>query len=278
MARCVYCGKPAGLLRRRHPECQARHSNAYSVIPQFFGKVIDSAITAQRFSELLQAAARESFVDTGELKALCKSGFSNVMTAILNKRPPTAVELRRVGELVEALGANFPGGLELDELITKAAIVSDLGDGRFSDCVAIAGPVPIAFEKGEMVLWIFNQVAMFRLARNLAKKPQPELPVPAEGYFSPPEVEKTRLPDKIVEQARGDLVVTNRKLCFLRDARSKIDIPFAGIKGVQPYADAVQIVSSVEGEPPRIFLVDDPWFATNLIYRLMQLARGAKTG
>jgi hypothetical protein len=200
------------------------------------------------------------------------------MTAILNKRPPTAVELRRIAELVETLGASFPGGLELDELITKAGIISELGEGRIADYVAITGPVPISFEKGEAVLWIFNRVALFRLARNLVKKPQPEPPVPAEGYFSLPEIEKTRAPEKIVEQARGDLVVTDRRLCFLRDARSKIDIPIATIKGVLPYADGVQIVSLVEGERPRIFLVDDPWFAVNLIYRLIQRARGAKTG
>jgi hypothetical protein len=281
MGTCIYCGKPAGLLRKQHPECKARHSNAYSVIPEFFGKVIDSAITPQRFSELLQAAARESYVETSELKKLCRTGFSNAISSILNDRMLTATELQRVNELVDALGTNFPGGLELDELLAKIGVIVELGEGKIPDCVSIAEPVPIEFESGESVVWIFNQATLFRSRRRKRKETNETKttnePVTFDGrYRGPREIEKAPFPrERFAEEATGDLLLTDRNLYFLRSARSSVKMQMTGIQGVQAYAEAVTLMNAQDDEPPRTFLLDDAWFAGNALQRLSQLSNAA---
>jgi hypothetical protein len=274
MANCVYCGKPAGVMRRHHPECKARHSNAFSVIPEFFGKVIDSAISAQRFSELLQAASRESFVSVGELKSLCHAGFTNVITSILNQRPLTAAELQRITELIDALGASLPDGLGLDELLAKINVVTELSDGKIPDYVSVAGPVPIEFEADETVLWIFNQATRFRSRRKSQNPAQGPAPINSR-HVGPQALEKTHFPrDKFAEEATGDLLITNRNLHFLRNIRSGTKTAIADIKAVHAYAEAITLTSTRDEDGPQTFLVDDAWFAGHVIYRLSELAHG----
>lgn len=278
MGKCIYCGKPAGLLRKQHPECKARHSNAYSVIPEFFGKVIDSAITPQRFSELLQAAARESYVEPSELKRLCRTGFSNAISSILNERMLTAAELSRVNELVDALGANFPDGLELDELLAKIGVIVELGSGKIPDCVSVAEPLPVEFEPGESVVWIFNQATLFRSRRRKRKEAkEANDPVAFDGrYLGPRDVGKVSFPrEKFAEEATGDLLLTDRNLYFLRSARSSMKMRVAGINGVQAYAEAVTLTIAQDDEPPRTFLLDDAWFAGNTLQHLSQRSHAA---
>jgi hypothetical protein len=277
MAKCLYCGKPAGLMHKHHPECKARHANAYSVIPEFFGKVIDSAISAQRFSELLQAAARESFVEAADLKRLCRSGFTNVISSILNKRMLTAVELRRVTELVDALSENLPGGLELDELLAKLSVIAELGEGKIPEQVSVAEPIPLDFESGESVLWIFNQATLFRSRRRKkGDEASDNAPVGFAGdYLGPGAVEKAHFPrQRFAEEATGDLLLTDRNLYFLRSARSSTNVPVAVIKNVEAYAEGITLTLAQESEDvSRTFLLDDAWFAGNAIHRLAELKR-----
>ena len=104
MPRCIYCGQPAGFLRRQHTECEKRHQHAVSSIPMFFSKVMYNPISAERFSDLLQAAATISFVRPDELKSLCASGINGIIESILRERAVTGAELQRITELNQFAG------------------------------------------------------------------------------------------------------------------------------------------------------------------------------
>ncbi len=276
MARCLYCQKPAGFLRKQHPECEKRHQYAISSIPIFFNKVMDNPISAERFSELLQAAGKVSFVRPDELKTLCVDGLNNTVDSILRERSLTSSEVRRIVEFTEALGTSFPKGLGLDEKLTKIGIVSELYDGKLSDSIVIVGPMPIELGRGEAVLWVFNHVRSYQtLADNMTGDLPINLAIPIDTqYFSPVLFETAQIPtEPLSEETTGDLLLTNRNIYFLLSEDSHIRIPISRITSLQPYAEGLHVGWKPREAQSRTFLLDDVWFAVNVIARLIQLAR-----
>jgi hypothetical protein len=68
----------------------------------------------------------------------------------------------------------------------------------------------------------------------------------------------------------GDLYVTDRAICFVAPT-STFKIASAKVVSVKPYSDGIEIVRDATTAKPQIFILDDPWFATNLISRLNQI-------
>lgn len=276
MARCLYCGKPAGFLRRQHPECEKRHAHTLSRIPIFFTKVMDNAISAEQFSELLQGAAQVSFVSSDEFKSLCASGINNIIDLILQERTLTSLELRRVMEITDALEVAITEGLGIEEKLIKVGILTELYEGKLSDSVVIVGPMPIEIGKGEAVLWIFNHVRSYRAAVDEMNENLPiNLTSPTDThYFGPNMLKKIPAPkETLSEEANGDLILTNRNIYFLQSESSKIRIPISRIASLQLYAEGIHVGCKPADKRSRTFLLDDAWFAANVIACLIQLAR-----
>jgi len=275
MANCIYCGRPAGFLRRRHPACEERHKKVVALMPRFFSEVISSPISAERFSDLLLAATKASFVRPGELKSMCVSGINTAIDTILRERLLTSVEVQRITDLADALGAQSPRGLGLDQKLIKLSIVNELYDGKIPDRVSIVGPMPVELGRGESVLWIFNKVLSYRMTPDKKEEGlsiDPASPIESR-YVSPKALDKSHVPKKqLREKADGDLVVTNRNIYFLPNPDSHIRIPISRIFSLRPYAEGFYVACRPVKERSRAFLLDDPWFATNVIGRLAQLA------
>ncbi|HVX35847.1 MAG TPA: hypothetical protein VHC71_06485, partial [Hyphomicrobium sp.] len=163
----------------------------------------------------------------------------------------------------------------LDQKLIKLSIVNELYDGRIPDRVSIVGPMPVEFGRGESVLWIFNQVLAYRMAPGKKEEGvsiDPASPIESR-YVSTRALDKAHIPKKqLREKANGDLVVTNRNIYFLPNPESHIRIPISRIFSLQPYAEGFFVSCRPVKERSRAFLLDDPWFATNVIGRLAQLA------
>jgi hypothetical protein len=275
MPRCIYCGQPAGLLRRRHAECQERHTRALAMIPELFTKALHSALPAERFGELLKQAAGASFIKPRDLGPLCVQGISGMIDSVLEDRLLTPAEDERITEIKDALAPALVDVTSLNEKLIKISILRELSAGELPDRVSVAGPMPIELHAHERVIWIFNHVICFR--RRVA--PAPEL-----GGIAFPATEKDLycgmrafnndpLPvDDLLEEATGDLVVTNRNLYFIFGAGQR-RIPMAKITALQPHADGVQVTCEQPQGRSRIFKLDDPWLAANMIVRLTMLAQ-----
>jgi hypothetical protein len=271
----VYCGQPAGFLRKRHPECHNRHQIAISVIPRFFSQVIESPISIERFTELLRAAADTAYIRPSELRSLCVSGLEGVIDTILQQRPLSSAEVDRVTDLADALGGIFPDGLGLDEKLAKVRIISELNDGKIADNVSIAGPVPVEFGRGESILWVFNHVRAFRMAKNdkggsLKVNPTGSLD---GSYVSPQMLEKFHVAlENLDEEATGDVVLTNRNIFFLQNESTVTRIPIARILLLRVYAEGFHVACRPAADRSRMFLLDDTWFGANAVTLLVQLA------
>jgi hypothetical protein len=77
---CIYCGKPAGFLRKEHPACKEQHDLAATRIPEVFAKkAIEDAIEPHRFRELVEESARTHFVNPNELRPLVIKGLQGTI-------------------------------------------------------------------------------------------------------------------------------------------------------------------------------------------------------
>src|SRR3979490_676053 len=119
MGRCIYCDRPAGFLRRRHTECQERHTRALAMIPELFSKALHSSLPAMRFGEMLKEAAGASFIKPRDLGSLCVGGMSSMIDAVLEERLLTTAEDERIVEIRDALGSSIADVSELNEKLIK---------------------------------------------------------------------------------------------------------------------------------------------------------------
>jgi hypothetical protein len=232
-------------------------------------------MSAKRFGELLQAAAKVSFVRPDELKSLCVSGITNIFDSILKERTLTSGEVWRITELIDELGAGFREGLGLDEKLLKVSIVSGLYDKIIPDPVSVVGPMPIEFGRGEAILWIFNDVTSYRMPVDPDAKSVPiEMHSPVDNrYFSPKLLGETHVPKKkLSDEAKGDLILTNRNIYFLQSESSQTRIAISRIVSMQAYAEGLYVGWKPSEGRSRTFLLNDSWFAANVIARLIQLA------
>jgi hypothetical protein len=246
------------------------------MIPDLFTKALHSSLAPERFGELLRQAAGASFIKPRDLASLCVGGMSQMIDSVLEQRLLTQAEDDRVTQIKDALGPGIADVTDLNEKLIKISILRELSAGQVPDRVTVAGEMPIELREHERVIWIFNHVVSFRR--------RPPLSTPEPGGIAFPATETDLycalhafLNDPIpmgdlVEEATGDLVVTDRNLYFIFGAGQR-RIPMTKITALQPHADGIQVTCEQPQGRSRIFRVDDPWLAANMIVRLVMLAQ-----
>jgi hypothetical protein len=277
MGRCTFCGRPAGFLRRRHAECQERHTRALAIIPELFSKALHSSLPATRFGELLKNAAGASFIKPRDLRSICLDGMSHMIDAVLEERLLTPTEEERISEIRDALGPGIADVTDLDEKLVKIGMLRELNEGQLPDRVTVVGPMPIELRRHERVIWIFNGVISFRRRAPVPTPPETTgIAFPAtekDLYCGLRAFVNDPIPiDELIEEATGDLVVTDRNIYFIfGDGQRRIPMP--KISALQPHADGIQVTCEQPQGRSRTFRLSDPWLAANLIVRLTVLAQ-----
>jgi len=274
---CIYCGRPAGFLRKFHEECRDRHRRASSVIPGFFPKFFDSDLTVERFCELLHAAAEASFIKPAGLRTIAATGVSKMVRRILKQRLPTNADITRIVKIMEGLGDVLSEDPFLQELFAKADILAQLDDGTIPELITVVGAMPIEMRRGESIIWIFNHVTSYvnfgpvDIAGDSAGF---DLELDKVAYYGVGKFRRAALPrGRLREEGFGDLIVTNRNLYMLTSETESRRIPLARINSMRAYAEGVFIACDPSAERTRTFALSDSWFAANLVVRLVQLAR-----
>lgn len=280
MAKCIYCERPAGFLRWRHADCRERHNRAMMMIPELFAKALHSSLPATRFGELLKDAAGASFIKPRDLGSLCIKGISSMIDAVLEERLLTATEEERIAEIKGALGPALADTADLNEKLIKIGVLRDLKAGQIPDRVTVVGPMPIDLRPHEHVVWIFNRVVGFRRPAATASDAAGGITFPAtepDLYCGLRAFDNDPVPmEDLVEEATGDLVLTNRNIYFIYGG-GKQRIPMAKITALQPHADGIQVTCEQPQGRSRAFKLEDPWMAANLTVGLLMLAQDNKT-
>jgi hypothetical protein len=258
-----------------HKECIERHERAVSLVPEFFSKFLQSDLSVGRFQQLLQSAAKASFVKPDEMKTLAAAGISRMIKSVLEERLPTKSETKRILELAGALQPYLSDDARPDDLLAKIDILRDLHEGKIPDMVTVAGPMPIELPQTETVIWIFNNVTAYRIDDDAnTREPGIELVLDKVAYYGLKTFNNVQVPrDKLHKESNGDIVVTNRNLYFLISEVKSRRLPIARATALRAYADGIYIACEPTLERTRTFTLNDSWFAANLVLRLAQRFR-----
>jgi hypothetical protein len=197
-----------------------------------------------------------------------------MLDSALAQHLPTAAEEDRILDIATTLGLSVGDVPGLTDKFVKISILRDLDEGKIPDHVTVVGPMPFELERDETIVWIFNGVQGYRQS-----KPREPLPGRASaigraapGYLSPTEIGTGPAPIREhVDTGIGDLMITDRHIFIVSQDRQR-QIPLSKIARLKTFTNGFQIERVAADDRPLTFIVDDSWFAANLVTRLMHRA------
>lgn len=283
MGNCKYCGKSAGFLRSKHPECEEQDRQRERVIQGGRQRIAIEVLRAikgsDNFDELDKAISeieQTSFVPTSERKALLVKGWETSVEQFLEDGILDATEEKRLVELKERFALSQS---DLDKngaltKIAKAAVLRDVLNGIVPQRMSVDGNLPINFQKGEQVVWAFpgskyledktrrqfvggSQGVSVRVMKGVYYR---------VGAFKGHAVEHTER----VHIDTGWVVVTTKNIYFAGPQKS-VRLPYAKIVSFEPFSDGIGAMRDAATARPQIFVTGDGWFTYNLVTNLSQL-------
>jgi hypothetical protein len=263
-------------MRRRHRECRERHDSVMTKIPQYFAEAMNGGtLDVDRFKQVAQDMARQSYVQDDEFRQLAATGLSNAIEKALDDHVITTAENDRINALAGAFGLtrdDLPH--DVHHRLVKAAILSDLDEGRVPNRLALESISTPNLERGESIVWAFNPSTLFvtrTRTQHVGGSHGVSVRLMRGVYYRVGAQKGERVRTNYLSQESvGTLFITNRNVTFVGPGKG-VKLPFRKIVSVQLYNDGIEVQRDGVNAKPAIFTIDDPPFAANLIARLSQL-------
>jgi len=282
---CRYCGKPAGLLRSSHPECQElqlkRERVAQGGRQRVSAEVMRAIKGTGSFDELetvISEIQRSSFIAPTERNALLVEGWQNAVGHFLEDGLLDATEEDRLAQFQERFALSQ---VDLDRSgllskVAKAGVLRDVTNGVLPKRMTFSGPLPINLQKGEQPVWAFASAGYLedRTDRQVIGGSQGVSIRLAKGVyyrvsaFKGEAVERTER----THVDTGMVVVTSKSIYFAGPKKS-VRLPYEKIVAFQPFKDGVGATRDATNAKLQIFVTGDGWFTHNLVTNLAQLGK-----
>jgi hypothetical protein len=267
---CEFCGQSAGLFRKFHPQCAEVHASG---LAQLTALAKDAASG--------KSAGRTIAASASELQARCHLQPSEVRECYVRGWEAAVESLLEDGVLTldeERTLQSFTGALELtqEELnqhgklrrVVEAGALRNILDGHFPERQRIEGSLPFNFQKGEQLIWVFDDVTYLedRVRRSYVGGSSGVSLRIAKGVyyrvggFRGESIDRTQR----VEVDRGLLAVTTKHIYF-GGPRKSFRIRHEKIVSYLPFSDGVGIVRDAASAKPQLFVTGDGWFVHNLL-------------
>ena len=284
MGNCKYCGKPAGLFRSKHYECEETYQQRQRVMEggrqQISVAVLEAIKGAENFDALEKTIAeleQASFVPPADRKNLLITGWEKAIDQFLEDGILDITEEKRLVAFKERFALSET---DLDRngaltKTTKAAVLRDVLNGIVPHRVSVEGiSLPINFQKGEQIVWAFSG------SRYLEDKTRRQFVGGSRGVsirvmkgiyyrvgnFKGQAVEHTER----VHIDTGWVVITSRNIYFAGPQKS-LRLPYSKIISFEPLSDGIGIMRDAATAKPQIFVTGDGWFTYNLVTNLSKI-------
>jgi len=273
MAKCDLCGQDAGLLRKRHRDCEKRLEAGKA---ETTALVAQSALAPQdlpAFQSKLSEIAARSFIKPEDQEPLLIEGWQNAVQTALDDNILTAEEEHSLMAFAESFSFTQQ---DLDQAgaftrMVKAAVIRDILEGRLPQKVCLVGELPFNLQKGEILIWVFSNAAYYeqrmrthyeggyqgvsiRVAKGLYYR---------VGGFRGHPVSTAEM----VNMGSGPLGITDKHIYFASPAKS-FRVKYDKIVSFTPYSDGIGIQRDAQTAKPQVFVTGDGWFTYNLISNL----------
>jgi hypothetical protein len=276
MGDCYYCKKPAGLFRSKHEECEQIRDGGLSQVRATIAGSLSNLESLKALPALLRDVAEKSYISATELRDVAVDSFATALEGFLDDGVLGSAEEKQLMELATAFNLDQA---DLDKKgaytkVVKSAVLRDVMNGEFPERITINGSLPINFQKGEKIIWVFqnteyledknkrhyvggSQGVGIRVMKGVYYR---------VGSFKGEAINTTER----MHVDTGILVLTNKHMYFAGPAKS-LRLPYSKIVSFQPFSDGVGIIRDAATAKPQIFVTGDGWFSYNLAANLAQL-------
>lgn len=275
MGDCRYCGKPAGLLRSVHKECDVKHNSGKEEISSLIEEAAKNAASIGSLKKKLEDIAKSHFISDSELTSFVVENWGMAVEAAFEDGVLTPEEESNLVEIQKAYGLT-PTDLDGHGAFTKVVkgtVLRDILNGTIPERMRVEGNIPFNFQKGEKLVWIFHGVKYYeqktrrhyeggshgvsiRVAKGLYFR---------TGGFKAHPVETT----ETVHVDNGILGVTNKHVYFAGSVKS-FRVAYPKIVSFEPYTNGIGIQRDAASAKPQTFITGDGWFTYNLVMNLSQ--------
>lgn len=276
MGNCIYCGEPAGFLKKAHRDCKKLHEEGKAEIISLVGEAGVQAGDLDRLESSIKQVAKSSFIDTQALNALVVSGWEGAVEAAFDDGVLSAQEELNLGQLRQHF--SLPQR-ELDRngaysKLVKGAVLRDILEGNLPERIQVDGNLPFNFQKNEKLVWVFQGVNYYEVktrtryvggSRGFSVRIAKGLYYRA-GAFKGERVQTS----ETIHADTGLLGVTNKHIYFAGPSK-RFRIAYNKIVAFEPYSDGVGVQRDAQTAKPQSFSTGDGWFTYNLITNLAQM-------
>lgn len=274
MGDCIYCGQPAGLMRSKHSECDKQYVRSKELIRQAIAQSIQAHHNASNISPTILPIARQGFVRASEFNDLMVDGWANAVELFLEDGMLAQNEEASLMDFAQQTGL----GPRLQQhpsysMVTKAAQLRDLAEGRCTSRMSFNGPLPINLQKGETVIWAFPDTQYFEdrerrefvgTSHGVSLRVMKGVYYRVGAFKGRPVTHQER-----VNVGTGTLFVTTKNLSFVCSQKS-VRVPYSKIISCEQFSDGIGIMRDAASAKPQAFVTGDGWFTFNLISQVSQ--------
>ena len=269
MARCSYCGEPAGIFRSLHRRCSEAMERDKSPLTRQAVAVIQSAmrIDPTGMARLLQEDLVAASVDPHA----APHAWRRAVESVLDNHMMSETEEANIWALHQALSLRHrsPETLIAESLVTQARALRDIQQGTApSNLPHAREELPFNFQKTERLIWSFERVDYYEAKRRVryhGRSQGVSLRIARGVYYRIGGHAGERVETyETVHADTGVLAITSRHLYFAGDDKS-FRIRHDRIVSYHPYTDGIGVVRDVANAREQLFLTGDGWFTQNLI-------------
>ena len=283
MGNCIYCGKPAGLFRSRHAECQeanARRMNqqaaALAVVEKRLENNARSALDGSTALQQVQEAL-QNYIQAGRTAAagnqILVSAWCTAVDKYLEDGLIDETEQQRLVLYLETLGITHDKPGDHFNKMVKGVALHELFSGKIPERYSFNDRVPVNLQSGEKIVWAYPDTKYCETRTRIERVGGSQgvsLRIMSGVYYRvgafksrPIETTETRHLDT------GWLIITDRNLYFAGQLKTQ-RIPYGKIVAFDPYTDGFGIMRDAQTAKPQLFINGDGWFAYNLLTNLAQ--------
>ena len=276
MGDCTYCGKPAGFLKKKHKECEAKFHSGTEQMVTLIEYTVTKRSDLQSLETQLKEIASQSYIPASNFNQILVKGWEEAVSKAFEDGILTEEEEAALKELKHHFSLSKQ---ELDRngaftRVAKGSVLRGLLNGILPEWNLANRNFPFNLQKTEKIVWVFKDVKYYeQKTRKHFKGGHHGVSIRvAKGLYYRVGAFKGQpvITTETVHADTGLLGVTNKHLYFVGDQKS-FRIRHDKIVSFTPYEDGLGVQRDAATAKPQIFVTGDGWFTYNLVTNVSQL-------
>ena len=276
MGECIYCGKPAGFLRKMHKACKQKNEEGKSSIVSLVSKLGSEGGDLADLENSIREIASTSFVSDETLKSLIASGWEKAVDiafddGLLSENEESSLTALQDHFTLPQQTLDKNGSFSK---VVKGAVLRDIMNGNLPQRMEIDGNLPFNLQKTEKIVWVFQNVNYYEQktrTKYVGGSQGVSIRIAKGVYYRTGAFKGERVQtSETVHADTGLLGVTNKHIYF-SGPRKSFRIAYNKIVSFEPYSNGIGVQRDAQAAKPQSFQTDDGWFTYNLITNLAQV-------